>query len=104
MKEIYELESQIREELNDAEKYVDCALAKKDTYPSLSALYLKLSIEEIGHANSLHTEVEKMIEAYRREHGEPSERMLGRYEYAHQIYIEQANRIKAKQGIFKESK
>ncbi len=103
MKEIKEIADQIEEELNDAEKYVNCALAKKEQYPSLSAVYLKLSIEEIGHAALLHTEIEKMISDYRKEHGDPPERMLGRYDYIHERYIEKAANIKAKQTLLKSS-
>lgn len=103
MKEIKDLESQIQEELNDAEKYVNCALSKKESYPTLSALYLKLSIEEMGHAEALHSAVEKLIADYRKEHGDPPERMLGRYEYAHELYIDKANKIKASQALLKSS-
>ena len=101
MKEIKDLADQIEEELNDAEKYAKCALAKKETYPSLAADYLKLSTEEVGHAVLLHTHIVNMIADYRKEHGDPPERMLGRYDYIHEKFIAKSNYVKALQSILK---
>ena len=101
MQEIKDIADQIEEELDDAEKYAVCAMKKKESKPSLAADYLKLSIEEVGHAALLHTDVANMIKEYREEHGEPSERMLGRYDYIHEKFIEKSNRIKAMQAVLK---
>lgn len=101
MQEIKDLAEDIEEELCDSEKYADKAMKTKSNYPSLAANYLKLSIEEMGHAALLHTEVVNMIEEYRKEHGDPPERMLGRYDYIHEKFIEKSNHIKALQIILK---
>ena len=85
MLSIKKLTEMIKEELNDAEKYARCALdAKEQGKTSLAATFNKLSLEEMGHMEALHDQVENIISEYRKEHGDPPERMLGRYEYAHE--------------------
>ena len=58
---ISKLSDMIEEELDDAEKYIRCAMTYKDERPSLSATFYKLSTEEIGHANTLHEQVVALI-------------------------------------------
>ena len=101
MQDIKDLSEDIEEELCDAEKYSKKARKIKDTRPTLAANYLKLSTEEMGHAALLHSDIVSMIEEYRKEHGDPPERMLGRYDYIHEKFIEKSNYIKALQTILK---
>ena len=101
MRLISELSDMIEEELNDAEKYIRCALDKKEDYPSLAATFHKLSLEEMTHVALLHDQVAALIANYRKEHGDPPEKMLGVYEYLHKKHIEHANEIKVLQGLFK---
>lgn len=101
MKLISNLSDMIEEELEDAEKYIRCAIDKKETYPELAATFHKLSVEEIGHADMLHKQVVSLIEEYRKEHGDPPEKMLGIYEYLYKKQIEKANEIKVLQALFK---
>ena len=51
--------------------------------------------------NSFHEQVVSLIEAYKKEHGDPPERMMGRYEYIHEKHIEKATKIKMLQTLFK---
>lgn len=102
MQLIAKLSDMIEEELNDAEKYAKCALNYKDEgMTALSATFNKLSLEEMGHVNALHEQVTNLITEYRKEHGDPPEKMQGIYEYLHKKHIDHANKIKILQGLYK---
>lgn len=100
MQLISKLSDMIEEELEDAEKYARCALDKKDSYPALASTFHKLSLEESNHAAMLHEQVVALINDYRKENGDPPERMQGIYDYLHKKHIEKANAIKVMQGIY----
>ena len=91
----------IEEELHDAEKYIRCAIDHKDEYPDLANAFSKISGEEMGHVDILHKQVVALIENYRKEHGDPPEKMLGIYEYLHKKHIDHANEIRVLQALFK---
>ena len=80
MQLISDLSDMIEEELDDAEKYIHCAMKHKETNAKLADAFYRISLEEMGHANILHDQVVMLISDYRKEHGEPPERMLGIYE------------------------
>ena len=67
-------------------------------------MFAKLSEEEMNHASMLHGQVIVLINEYRKEHGDPPERMQGIYDYLHKKHIDKANEIRITQGLFKESK
>lgn len=101
MQLIANLSDMIEEELEDAEKYIRCAMKHKDDHPALAVTFAKISAEEMGHVALLHDQVVAIIAEYRKEHGDPPERMQGIYEYLHKKHIEKANSIKVLQGLFK---
>ena len=101
MRIIKKLVKMIDEELADAEKYADCALKMRDENPSLALVFHNLSVEEMRHMNMLHMEVVKIIEAYRKEHGEPPAAMLAIWEYKHEEHVEWAEKITAMQMMAK---
>ena len=101
MQIISKLSDMIEEELNDAEKYIRCALNYKDEKPALASTFAKISGEEMGHVALLHEQVALLITEYRKEHGAPPEKMMGIYEYLHKKHIDKANEIKVMQGVFK---
>ena len=101
MQLISKLSDMIEEELCDAEKYIRCALDKKMEYPDLAETFHRLSIDEMTHVNLLHNQVESLITAYRKEHGDPPEKMQGIYDYLHKKHINKANEIKIMQAFFK---
>lgn len=101
MRIIAKLSDMIEEELSDAEKYIRCAIDMKDEYPELAATFHKLSVEEMGHVDMLHKQVVVLIDAYRKEHGNPPDKMQGIYDYLHKKHIDKANEIKVMQSLFK---
>ena len=103
MKIIKKLSQMISEEIEDANKYINCALKYKAEYPNLAQVFYNLSTEEMGHQNILHNEVVKMINDYRAIHGEPPKEMMALYDYLHEQQIENARVVKSLQSIYTES-
>ncbi len=54
---------QMKEELSDAKEYATLATEMKATHPSAAQMYYKLAQEELSHANLIHAEAVKAIEA-----------------------------------------
>ena len=102
MKIIKTLSEKIKEELKDAEAYIDLAIQWKKDQPEAADLFAELSKEEMGHVEKLHGEVTELITKYRAEKGEPPAGMLAIYEYMHDQQIETAMMIKVKQGMYAE--
>lgn len=97
MKLIKELSEMIEEELDGACEYAKDALKYKDDHPALAKAFYDISLDEVKHINMLHDETKKIIEAHRREHGEPPAPMMAVYEYLHDKHIDKLNHIKAYQ-------
>lgn len=102
MKIIKVMSEKIKEELKDAEAYIDLATEWKKEQPEVADLFAELSAEEMGHVNKLHTKVTELITSYRETNGEPPAGMLAVYDYLHEQQIESAMRIRIKQSMYKE--
>lgn len=103
MKIIKRLSEMIEEELDGAEDYIKCALKNKDGYPSLSKTLYDISMDEMRHVGILHDQVVKIIQEYRKEHGEPPVAMQAVYDYVHERNINHAAKIKAMQSQYRET-
>lgn len=101
MKLIADLSEKIDEELEDAEKYIDCAINMRETDPSVAKLFYTLSLEEMKHADMLHNEVVRVINEYKVKMGDPPETMMFLYNYLHNKQIEKSSKIKIKQSSYK---
>ena len=102
MEIIEKLSDMIEEEMEDAEKYIRCALEKKEAYPALANTFYKLSEEEMRHMDMLHNEVTTQINQYKSAKGEPPEHMLVLYDILHRKHIAKATAIKAMQAMYKQ--
>ena len=100
MKDIEDIADDIRDELDDAEKYALRAMKFKDKYPDVAQHYYRRSLEEMEHASGLHTDGVTIIENYQREHGDPPAPMQAIYDYLHKQNIERAAKVKAIQSMF----
>ena len=100
MKIIQTVTDKISDELEDACSYAKLANEVKDKHRSLSEAFFNLSQEEMRHQAILHTEAVKLIDEYRREHGQPPESMMAVYDYLHKKAIEKAEEVKRYQQIY----
>ena len=102
MKIIKCLSEKIKEELKDAEAYINMASEWRKEEPEAADVFAELSAEELGHVDKLHTEVTQLISRYRQTQGEPPAGMLAIYDYLHEQQIENAMRVKVKQKMYEE--
>ena len=100
MKIIKTLSEKIKEELKDAESYIDLAIQWKKDQPEAADLFAELSEEEMGHVDRLHEKVSELITKYRTEKGDPPAGMMAIWEYMHEQQMETAMMIKVKQGMY----
>ena len=103
MKLIRDLEEQIEEEICDVKKYAKMAIEVKDDHPGLAQVLFNISVQEDGHQAALHTEIVKIIEEHRREHGEPPAAMMAIYEYVHKKSIDKLAEARMYQEIYKKA-
>ena len=93
----------MKEEIHDAEAYMDLANEWKNEQPSAAEVFSELAEEELGHMEKLHEVVTNLIEEYKAEHGEPPAGMMALYEYMHAQNVEKTMRVKVKQAMYKEA-
>lgn len=95
MKNIKELAGHIEDELEDAQEYALKAMECKDN-AAASDTFIMLAQDEMKHAAKLHELVVAEIKAWKEKNGKAvPEKMIGRYEYMHDRYIEKAAAVKA---------
>ena len=103
MKIIEKLSDRINEEISDAKFYAKWAAEIKHEHPALSHVLYTISTQEEDHQAMLHEQVVKLIEQYRREHGEPPAAMRAVYDYLHKQSVEKLEEAKRYQEIYKNS-
>lgn len=91
----------IDDELDGAREYACEAVKLKSTDSTLASTLYDISTQEMSHVTRLHSEASRLIEAYRKEHGDPPVDMLAIYDYLHEKQIDRANEIKVLQGQYK---
>ena len=103
MKLIRDLEEMIEDEIHDIKKYAKMAAHVKDENPGLAQTLYNISVQEDSHQAALHNEAVKVIEDYRRNHGEPPAAMMAVYEYVHQKHIDALAEARRYQDVYKSS-
>lgn len=101
MEIIKKISEYIEEELEGAECYAKKALKYQQEYPTLAKTFYDMSMDEMKHVDLLHSEVVKLIEIHRKEHGEPPAAMKAVYDYLHEKQIEEANEVKMYQNQYR---
>ena len=103
MKLIEKLVDRIEDEIGDVRFYAKFASEVKDTHPALAHVLYTISGQEDAHQAALHAEVVKIIEQYRKEHGEPPASMMAVYEHEHRKMIDKMAEARRYQEIYRES-
>lgn len=103
MKLIRTLEEYISEEISDIKKYARLAADLKAEHPTLAQVLYNISTQEDSHQAALHNEVVKIIEEYKRNHGEPSSIMKAMYDHEHQKHIDNLAEARMYQDIYKKA-
>ena len=101
MKLIKKLEDLIEDEIHDVKKYAKMAVELKAEHPQLAQTLYNISAQEDSHQALIHGEVVKIIETYRRQHGNPPETMMAVYEYIHQRHIDALADARRYQDMYK---
>ena len=102
MKIIKCVAEKIKEEIRDAEAYIDLAIEWKENEPDAAEVFAELADEELGHMERLHKVVTDLITEYRAEHGEPTAGMMELYNYMHKQDVEDTMRVKVKKAMYNE--
>ena len=102
MKIIEKLTDRIDEEIGDIKQYAKLAAEVKEEHPGLANVLYNISVQEDTHQAALHAEVVKLIEAHRKNHGEPPVAMVAVYEILHKRSMDKLAEARRYQEIFKE--
>ena len=94
MKIIKEIVKNMRDEIEDAEKYAWAAVRAKAEHPDLAEVYNRLSNAEIEHTGMLHKQAVEIIDKYRRDGHEPPVAMQAVWEWEHERYMEELAGVK----------
>ena len=103
MQLIKKLEEKIEDEIHDIKCYSKMAAELKAEHPNLAQVLYNISVQEDAHQAAIHGEVVKLIEDYRRKHGDPPPAMKAVYEYVHERHIEKLAEARRYQDLYKSS-
>ena len=103
MKIIEKIVDRIDEEIHDSKEYAMLATEVKESHPALSHVLFTISTQEDAHQAMLHEQVVKLIEQYRREHGDPPPAMMAVYDHHHRKSMAKLAEARRYQDIYKES-
>lgn len=101
MKKIANIVKEMREEISGAEHYAKQATKYKEDDKSLADVYIAIANQELEHVDRLHTQVARIIQAYRAEKGNPPEAMMAVWNFEHEDMMEKVSRIKALIEMYK---
>lgn len=94
MRTIAQIVKDIKGELHGAKHYAELSNKYKDEDDSLSEMYAGISNQELGHVNTMHAQVVRIINDYRRKNGEPPEAMKAIWDWEHQQMVEEVAEVK----------
>ena len=100
MKAIKELVCNMREELEDAEKYAKAAMQYKTEDPRLGDMYATLARAELDHCTIQHDHAVRLIDDYRKDHT-PPEAMMAIWDWEHEQMIDHKARITVMLNMYK---
>lgn len=95
MKELKKIARQLRDELEVAEEYAQCAATLKETRPSDASSYAEMAKDELDHAETLHKMAVKAIEKQRVAGEEAQPAMQAVWDWEHEQMIDRIGKVKA---------
>ena len=98
---IQKLSEMIEEEIQDADKYANCALKWKDSDKVLGDMFYNLANQELQHMQMIHDQVVRLINDYKAKNGAPPAGMLYVYDYIHQQQINKVKEVKILLSMYK---
>lgn len=101
MKIIEKLSERMEDEMEDARKYIECAMKWKEEDILLAKMYADMSTDELKHAMMLHENSVRLINEYKQSGEEVPPEMKAVYDYLHEKHMEKYNAIKLQQAVFK---
>lgn len=101
MKDIKCIVEFMEEEMNDAEKYARKAMHYKDTDRKLAEAYAGLSGEEIRHADILHEQAVRLIEANKASGRTVPESMKAVWDWEHDKAMDHKSRVKIMLDLYR---
>ena len=101
MELIKKLSEHIEDEIADMECYAKLAIEVKEEYPVLAESLYSISTQEENHMKILHEKTEAIIKKYRETNGEVPSDMMVIYEYLHKRHIEEYEKAKRYQQMYK---
>lgn len=99
MRIIKHLVEQITEELEDAEKYAECAMKHKADDPELAEAYYWLAGQELEHMHALHDQVTRIINEIR---DDPPPVMQVIWDWEHEKMIKWEREIRLLMDMFRQ--
>lgn len=103
MKIIEDISKDIEKEISNAECYAKKALQYKDAYPNVAEHYYKVATQSMANiTTNLHPAVTEIIDAYRKEKGDPPEHMKILYDILHKQQIEHLAAVKGMMALYKD--
>lgn len=102
MKVIKCLSENIEQILDMAEDNIKKAVTYKEEFPAAAKAFYTQSTMLMDSIKGQHDAVVSIIEAYRKEKGEPPAPMMAIYNYMHERHINKAVAIKSLQEMYKE--
>lgn len=101
MQLIRDLEELIEEEISGVKTYAKMAAELKHDHPGLAQVLYNISAQEDAHQAAIHGEVVKIIQDYRRQHGDPPADMMAVYDYLHKKSIDRLAEARRYQELYK---
>lgn len=98
MKQIKHLVGYIHGELEYAERYAKCAVEHKTDDPELAMTYFRIANQELEHADLLHAQAVRLINAY---DGEPPAGMQAVWDWEHEKDIDTTARVKTLLSMYR---
>ena len=100
MRVIKDLSEEIEKTLDQAECNIKKAMEYKDDYPVASRAFFNKSVMLMDSIKLQHDAAVALIEAYKKEKGEPPAPMMAIYNYMHERHINKTLAIKSLQEMY----